>query len=658
VLSGAWLEGGRDELRITARKKIALLTYLALDRNSAPRELLAGLIWGDVPDDKAKASLRQALSELRRAHPALKDALLIDRTTVTLLPGHLQVETDEIFDDLKDGRVHPSLRGGGEAINNILYGFESVGERFADWVSDIRKTCGDRIRSALTQAANRQDLPATTRMELAEAALSFEPLGEQQCRFAMQLARDLGDIGKALQIYASFYARMEAELDMEPSLTTQDLAVEIKMAASTPDQPQAPMPQEHAPAAAPDTRASGAQNYGRPVLAILPMRAAGAEPIDDFLAEMLVDNMVLRITRTRDISVISRVSIRHLTDRPDVAQVLQSQMGVGYLVNGYIRREGAAYFLNVELSKTKDGLVLWAERYKTSASELEDAQSRIADEIVNRILPNLHVAELSTARLIDLSHLTAYQQLLRAQELVYTLSWPKFEDAGRKLHDIAREWPDFAPAQVSLADWHSLAVGQGWSNFTQTGFDQIEHHLKTALDSDGANGRALAMLGHNTAIHTRRANDAMLLFDDALSVSPGDAETLLWTGPTLAFAGMEEEAIARLEQARALNFDNPLGFRYDHFLAIAYFAADRMEDAARMGFASFRRNSRYVSNLRVAAAAYAAISDQEKAREMATRILTIEPNFRISRLVANHPFRDPAKRAAYGKLLEQAGLPN
>ena len=649
VMSGAWLEGAADGLRVTARKKLALLAYLALDRGSAPRDLLAGLIWGDVPDDKAKASLRQALSELRSAHPVLKAALAVDRTTVTLSPGYVLVETDLILADLAEGRFPASLRGGGETMNDILYGFESIGERFADWVADVRKTCSDRILSGLSEAASREDLPATTRMELAEAALTFEPLGERQCRFAMSLANSFGDIGKALQIYASFYARMEAELDMEPSLTTQDLAVQIKMSnqePSTANVTQRPQ------------RLEPTRDHGKPVLAILPLRAAGPEPIDDYLAEMLVDNMVMRITRSRDISVISRVSIRHLADRPDVAQVLKDQMGVGYLITGHILRNGDTFLLNVELSNTADGHTLWAERYQANVIDLTDAQSRIADEVINRILPNLHVAELNNARLIDLQQLNAYQKLLRAQELVYTLSRTKFDEAGRQLRILVETQSDFAPAQVALADWHSLAVGQGWSPDPEIGFSTIERLLNEALDIDRRNGRALAMLGHNTAIYMRRNSAAMVLFDEALAASPGDAETLLWTGPALAFSGQQEAAIERLEHARALNYDNPLGFRYDHFLAIAYFAADRMEDAARVGIASFLRNSRYVSNLRVTAAACAAIGDEKQARELATRILALEPEFRVSRLVASHPFRDPAKRAQYGALLAQAGLPN
>ncbi len=650
VLSGAWIDQHAGGLRMTARKKVALLAYLALDRRSAPRDLLAGLIWGDVSDAKARSSLRQALSELRSQHPALGRALLIDRTMVTLDPAHLIVETDLILDEIRQGRLPAALRGGGETINDILYGFESIGSRYADWVHEIRKTYGDRILTALTEAAGRTDLPAALRMDFAEAALALDPLGEIQCRYAMRLATELGDIGKALQIYAAFYAKMEAELDMEPSLETQDLAVDIKLGSA--NAPSAPV---SGPAAIPPATL---RNHGRPILAVLPMRPRGPEPIAGFLAEMLVDNIVMRMTRIRDIAVISRVSIRHLSERPDVAQVLQQDLCVRYVISGTMRREGETYFLNVELSKIDEGLILWVEHYETAAADLSRAQSRIADEVVNRILPNLHLAELRDAHLIELDHLSAYQHVLRAQELVYSLRRSKFEDAGVQLQQTVQTWPDFAPAQVVMADWFSLRVGQGWSPDAAQDIAQINRHLENALQSERRNGRALAMLGHNKAIYARRHLEANILFEEALSAAPGDAETLMWTGPNLAFSGREQEAIERLEHARALNRNDPLGFRADHFLAIACFAAGQMEKAAQFGLASAMRNGLYTSNLRLTAAACAATDQMDTAQEMAARVMALELEFRVSRLVANHPFRDPAKRALYGELLAAAGLPN
>jgi DNA-binding SARP family transcriptional activator/TolB-like protein len=546
ALGGSWIELPGSDSRITARKQVAVVAYLALDRFSASRDLLAGLLWGDVSGARARASLRQALSELRAAHPILRRALRIDRANVALDPECIVIDTEQLLAELKKGKMPTGVRVGGELVNDILYGFEGLGVRFADWLADTRRQISGEYLNCIYDAASRPELAPMLRMDMADAALALDPLGEHHCRFAMQLANDLGDIGRALQIYAAFYARMEAELDMEPSLATQDLAVAIKMGATKRKaDAMVPAPNIAGDVIPVDARDSQT-NHGRPILAILPLKVLGIRDLEEHLTEMLVDDVVLKIAQQREISIVSRVSIRHLTNRPDVAAILQEKLNVGYLLSGTIRPCDDSYHLNIELSRTDDGLLLWAHSLDVTEDALFRAHSETAEQLVHMLMPHIHRAELNEARVNGINHLSAYQQLLRAQELVYTLSSAQFETAGRLLSDTVETWPGYTPARVALANWHSLRVGQGWSNAPAQDLAALQGQLEKALATDWRNGRTLAMLGHNHAIYARRYDEALALFDEALRATPGDAETLLWTGPTLAYIGRESEAIERL----------------------------------------------------------------------------------------------------------------
>ena len=63
-------------------KSVALLAFLALEPGQHSRDKIMALLWGDYPEEKARASLRQALSHLR---DAVGDALHIDRSSVFLV---------------------------------------------------------------------------------------------------------------------------------------------------------------------------------------------------------------------------------------------------------------------------------------------------------------------------------------------------------------------------------------------------------------------------------------------------------------------------------------------------------------------------------------------------------------------------------------------
>ena len=62
-------------------KPLALLAYLVLERRPHSRETLAGLLWGESPEVEARASLRQALKQLR---DALGDTVHAERALVEL----------------------------------------------------------------------------------------------------------------------------------------------------------------------------------------------------------------------------------------------------------------------------------------------------------------------------------------------------------------------------------------------------------------------------------------------------------------------------------------------------------------------------------------------------------------------------------------------
>src|SRR5215475_9798271 len=80
----AWGRGKSAELGL--RKAVAALGYLCLqDRMTTTRERLAYLLWSDSDEQKARASLRQTLSALRRAFSSVGfNGLTTDKLNVHL----------------------------------------------------------------------------------------------------------------------------------------------------------------------------------------------------------------------------------------------------------------------------------------------------------------------------------------------------------------------------------------------------------------------------------------------------------------------------------------------------------------------------------------------------------------------------------------------
>ena len=77
--------GDEDRSLGTRRRKLAVLAYLALARRPVPRDTLVDLFWGDQDEDRARHSLSDALSHLRRALGA--DAISTGRAEIVFNPS-------------------------------------------------------------------------------------------------------------------------------------------------------------------------------------------------------------------------------------------------------------------------------------------------------------------------------------------------------------------------------------------------------------------------------------------------------------------------------------------------------------------------------------------------------------------------------------------
>src|SRR5262245_24246461 len=74
------------------RKTRALLIYVLLARSAISRDRLASLLWADHGDEQARASVRQALYELRPLSTGSAPLLRITRSHVSA--NHIDVASD------------------------------------------------------------------------------------------------------------------------------------------------------------------------------------------------------------------------------------------------------------------------------------------------------------------------------------------------------------------------------------------------------------------------------------------------------------------------------------------------------------------------------------------------------------------------------------
>jgi TolB-like protein len=400
-----------------------------------------------------------------------------------------------------------------------------------------------------------------------------------------------------------------------------------------------------------------ADGAGVPLLAILPFRLRLADPTLELFAETLHEEVVGTLTMLREPAVVSTNSTRQLRDPEADIPSIARRLGADFIGSGTLRRISGGIRLGMEVADGRIGTALWHRSFDLEEAVLFQAPDEVAAAIANAIAPRVRESELRRLRSGRDHDLGEYRLVLEARSIMFRLEPSSFNHAEELLRRAAAMDGGFAAPHAALGDFYSLRIGQNWAEDAAADAQRLEDALRRALELDAENARALALLGHTCTILYRSYGEAFDLLERAMAIAPNDAETCMWSSLSHAYAGDVQEGLRRAERAIRLSPDDPLLFRYEHFLSLCHYMAGDFEQAALWGLRSVRRNGSYLSNMRATAMVLVALGRVDEARDLGRRVIALVPDFRVRDLVARLPFHDPAMREESGRRLEAAGLP-
>jgi TolB-like protein/DNA-binding winged helix-turn-helix (wHTH) protein len=394
-----------------------------------------------------------------------------------------------------------------------------------------------------------------------------------------------------------------------------------------------------------------------PTVAVLRPRWLGPDPEEPWLTEGIAHDITEILTRFREPVVISSNSSRLIGVSGDDFSEAARQLSVRYLVTSVLRSSGERLRLSIGLEDASSGAKLWSDSVNLRREELFDFQDEAASRIAHALVPQIAAAELRCSLRRPPEHLGAYHLLLRAREMIARLDRESFTEAGRLLEHALGIDAGYGNLHGAYAGWLTLRMFQGWSNDWAGDKALMEKTAKIALRLDPDNARTLSLFGHSRTIMERDYTSSETLLSQAFALAPNDVETLCWTVPTLSYTGQTEEAIRRAQRALSLSPLDPFRFRHEHFLSLAYFAADDFENAIFWGLRCDSQNPNYTANLRVTVAALAGARRELEATNMVERLMKLQPDLRAQAMARISPYSIPERRERYAAYLALAGVP-
>ena len=432
---GVRFNGRPIELR--TRKAGAVLSYLALsEAKQESRERLVGLLWSRSDEEKARASLRQVVRELRSMlEEAGYDGFVAERLMIGLDVERIEVDIESVIQLAEGGRVHPLLLDTPQLDGRLLEGMDDLDPSFRVWVLAKRQTIHERLMRNLDEGLTSAHVPADAKKRIAAAIVNLDPTHEYACRYLMRAHAEEGDVAGALRIYKALWDLLDRDYAMEPSAATEELVANIKlgilerapadraasaandefavrMVRGTALQPVAPM--------SPSVNASA-----RTRLVLRPFAMHGVDEDHSHLVQGFSQHLAACLVRFREWSVV---------DRPPAAVVLPaSSTAPQYCIETTAYQAGAEINIVMVLRDDTTGIYIWSESFRLGLGNWFETQQRI----IRRIATSLNV-QLSTERLMRLAgepdvSLDLHDRWLRGQNLHVEIRSGKLATGGRHL---------------------------------------------------------------------------------------------------------------------------------------------------------------------------------------------------------------------------------
>ena len=140
---------------------------------------------------------------------------------------------------------------------------------------------------------------------------------------------------------------------------------------------------------------------------------------EDYFADGLTEEMIAQLGQLQpaQLGVIARTSTVRYKGTKETAAQIARELGVGYLLEGSVRRGGDRVRVTAQLIQAAEQTHLWAETYERPLTDVLSIQREIAEKITHSLSIQLLPVETSTSASAHVNVETYDKYLLGLHEL-------------------------------------------------------------------------------------------------------------------------------------------------------------------------------------------------------------------------------------------------
>lgn len=403
-------------------------------------------------------------------------------------------------------------------------------------------------------------------------------------------------------------------------------------------------------------RAPAPSPRATPSIVVIPFATVGDSAAAYFSAGVTED-VTSMLARAPDIDVRSLSAALAYKDTPVDVQRIGRELGVGYVLEGSVRKDAHQVRITARLVDTRTGQDVWAERLDRTGDDPWALQDELAGHIVGALTGEygqLKRAQYRAAWGTDSTQLGEYDLYLRGHELYMRLTPDDNDRAAEVWRNALVTYPDSALLETKLGFAHFMRPflflrDDAAADYTRAG-ELVRRALARPHVSPLANRLAHWLYAYVSA-QERNYERALREMETTLALGPYDMFALgdLSTIPILA--GKPDEALRMLDKALAADAANK-SF-YQQLRGWALSVAGRYAESA----AALAEAIELPMVPLLQAVNYVELGRLDDARALVAKALATRPDLSRAKWRSANPYRDTAVLERQLAHLAAAGLP-
>lgn len=396
--------------------------------------------------------------------------------------------------------------------------------------------------------------------------------------------------------------------------------------------------------AAPD---NAANINGKPSLIVLPFDCFSDEQEDVWNTNALTEDLTTLIARFSDYSVIARNTAFTYRGKSVDVRSLKEQLGVRYVLEGSLRRQGDRLRITAQLVETETGGHLWAEKYDRQVGEYATLYDELCQSLVMKLGNELTRAEMKLSQSRPPAEWGAWDLYQQAKGVLQFEGWSKqsFSRVADLLRQAVELDPTFAPAHAYLSLMLAMGYWMRLYSDRDATFEESLQACERAMDMAPESSEVLGYAGcalSDLGLHAR----GIPVLERAIELNPSNSQAFAAMGVARIMSGDVEEGTRHLRHAIEIS---PLDPGLAPWTSVLSFTETFMGDAPR-GLISAQRackaDPRYFGSFLALAVAQSKLDRPEEAQLALAEAKRLNPDLSdksASGVIGDHAWEELRK---------------